>query len=279
MEQKSLSENRQYNFDILSGESLYINNSEVISLIISILTSFLNPDDQVVNAQLNYLYYRKIYPRLKEQRADGKEQGGSLSAKADGKEYRCSEHETLNFELWTSDFELQTPNSELTISQYIASKSFQELVAGKPILEIIYSICEKFNLFSLADELAYLQAFVDQISVFERNHASELTSFLNWWDENGDRFTIPISDSIDAINVLTIHKSKGLEFNHVFVPFFDWSVHPHSSPDMAPLLWCQPDVEPFNEMELVPVRFNWTLENRFFIANTLPKSSILTSIT
>ena len=93
-------------------------------------------------------------------------------------------------------------------------------MAGKPILEIIYSICEKFNLFSLADELAYLQAFVDQISVFERNHASELTSFLNWWDENGDRFTIPISDSIDAINVLTIHKSKGLEFTHVFCPIF-----------------------------------------------------------
>ena len=40
LEQKSLPENRQYNFDILSGESLYINNSEVISLIISILTRF-----------------------------------------------------------------------------------------------------------------------------------------------------------------------------------------------------------------------------------------------
>lgn len=269
LEQKSLPENRNYNFDILSGESLYINNSEVISLIISILTGFLNPDDQVVKAQLNYLYYRKIYPRLKESRRPNPGDG-IRSAKADGKEYLNSDEraetgawkpetegelETLNFELWTSDSELQTPNSELTLSQYIASKSFQELVAGKPILEIIYSICEKFNLFSLADELAYLQAFVDQISVFERNHSSELTSFLNWWDENGSRFTIPISDSIDAINVLTIHKSKGLEFTHVFVPFFDWSVHPHSSPEMAPLLWCQPDVEPFNEMELVPVRF------------------------
>ncbi len=280
LEQKSLPENRNYNFDILSGESLYINNSEVISLIISILTGFLNPDDQVVKAQLNYLYYRKIYPRLNEQRwgmghgetGEGgpEKEDRSPSAKADGKEYLSSDEraetgvwkpetegelETLNFELWTSDSELQTPNSELTLSQYIASKSFQELVAGKPILEIVYSICEKFNLFSLADELAYLQAFVDQISVFERNHSSELTSFLNWWDENGSRFTIPISDSIDAINVLTIHKSKGLEFTHVFVPFFDWSVHPHSSPEMAPLLWCQPDIEPFNEMELVPVKF------------------------
>ena len=299
LEQKSLPENQLYNFDILSGESLYINNSEVISLIISILTGFLNPDDQVVKAQLNYLYYRKISPRLKEtedRRPESEDR--SPSAKADGKEYLNSdegqeyplplalangqesgdgsqetevrnpkenpEPGTRNPEPEDWDFELQTPNSELTISQYIASKNFQELVAGKPILEIIYSICEKFNLFSLADELAYLQAFVDQISVFERNHASELTSFLNWWDENGDRFTIPISDSIDAINVLTIHKSKGLEFTHVFVPFFDWSVHPHSSPEMAPLLWCQPDVEPFNEMELVPVRFKLDVGKSIF---------------
>ena len=275
LEQKSLPENRNYNFDILSGESLYINNSEVISLIIAILTGFLNPDDQVVKAQLNYLYYRKIAPRLNGLGAEGKERlktedrrpeigDRNPSAKADGKEYCYPEHETLNFELWASGSELQTPDSKLTLSQYIASKSFQELVAGKPILEIIYSICEKFNLFSLADELAYLQAFVDQISVFERNHSSELTSFLNWWDENGDRFTIPISDSIDAINVLTIHKSKGLEFTHVFVPFFSWDVQPSSLPDKAPLLWCQPDVEPFNEMELVPVRFKLDVGKSIF---------------
>ena len=314
LEQKSLPVNRQYNFDILSGESLYINNSEVISLIISILTSFLNPDDQVVKAQLNYLYYRKIVPRLKGQGAWGMEQtekedwsqlfeesfpereavegnpepgDRNPSAKADGKEYRRSEvnpetgdrkseSRSLSSEAYRRelvegdpqpeawDFELQTSNSEPILSQYIASKPFEELVAGKPILEIIYSICEKFNLFSLADELAYLQAFVDQISVFERNHASELTSFLNWWDENGERFTIPISDSIDAINVLTIHKSKGLEFTHVFVPFFDWSVHPHSSPEMAPLLWCQPEAEPFNEMELVPVRFKLDVGKSIF---------------
>jgi ATP-dependent helicase/nuclease subunit A len=263
LEQKSLLENRQYNFDILSGESLYINNSEVIILIISILTSFLNPDDQVVKAQLNYLYYRKISPRFNAQRAEGKGQRAEKESEDRRPEFdeNCQKFGTWNLESGTryepdlnQQFE-DTNDPENELFQYITSKSFEELVAGKPILEIIYCICEKFDLFSLADELAYLQAFVDQISVFERNHASELTSFLNWWDENGDRFTIPISDSIDAINVLTIHKSKGLEFTHVFVPFFDWSVHPHSSPEMAPLLWCVPDVEPFNEMELVPVRF------------------------
>ncbi|MDP2887972.1 MAG: 3'-5' exonuclease, partial [Bacteroidota bacterium] len=158
--------------------------------------------------------------------------------------------------------EMDDPENELL--QFIAGKSFQELIAGKPIPEIIYSICEKFNLFSLTDELAYLQAFVDQISVFERTQASELTSFLNWWKQNGDRFTIPVSDSIDAITVLTIHKSKGLEFTHVFVPFFNWSIHPPATPDRAPLLWCKPEVAPFSDMELVPVRYKSDVGNSIF---------------
>jgi len=302
LEQKNIPENRHYNFDILSGESLYIANSEVIGYIISLLTGFLNPEDQVVKAEMNFLYYRKIYPRLKEHGAEGMERGvsedgrpetedrslknedRSLSSEAYRRENmterpkpeaqspndnpvpgtRNLEPETWNFELGTLNLELSTQNSELTLSEYVASKEFQELVAGKPILEIIYSICEKFNLFSLADELAYLQAFVDQISVFERNHASELTSFLSWWEENGHRFTIPVSDSIDAINVMTIHKSKGLEFSHVFIPFLDWSLLPQSSPEMAPLLWCKPDSEPFNEMELVPVRYKNDLAHSYF---------------
>jgi len=279
LEQKSLPENRAYNFDILSGESLYIANSEVIGLIISILTGFLNPDDQVVKVEMNYLYYRKIYPRLKEmgkipelleEKGKRKEETGinaeellpereAVEGSSDPKAVEASLPEreavegTYNPTINQQFEETNLPENELI--RFIASKNFEELIAGKPILEIIYSICEKFNLFSLADELAYLQAFVDQISVFERNHASELTSFLNWWDENGARFTIPVSDSIDAINVLTIHKSKGLEFTHVFVPFFDWTIQPQTSPEMAPLLWCMPEVEPFNEMELVPIRY------------------------
>ncbi len=256
LEQKNLPENQTYNFDILSGESLFINNSEAISLIISVLTGFLNPDDQVVLAQINYLYYTKIYPKLKEQ--------GKVPdfRRINAENITGSGQMNLLQDLFTEPVaDLQdepifetVESADNNLTRFITSKTFQEMVAGKPILEIVYSICEKFNLFSLVNELAYLQAFVDQISVFERNHASELTTFLDWWNTNGPRFTIPVSDNIDAINVLTIHKSKGLEFNHVFIPFFDWSIHPHTA-EMAPLLWCKPETEPFNEIELLPVRY------------------------
>jgi CRISPR/Cas system-associated exonuclease Cas4 (RecB family) len=288
LQQKSLPENRRYNFDILSGESLFVNNSDVIGFIISLLSGFLSPDDQVVKAAINYKYYQKLYPRLKElgkvpelveQGAGSREQGAVRSLKSEvgssktevplpereavegsnvGKKTSPSVPQSFNqqFELLNAD--------ENELIQFLTGKDFQELISGRPILEIIYNICEKFNLYSLTDELAYLQAFVDQISVFERSYPSELTSFLNWWSDNGEKFTIPVSESIDAIHVLTIHKSKGLEFTHVFVPFFDWSVHPSSSPEMAPLLWCSPEIAPFSEMELVPVRFKKDVGNSIF---------------
>lgn len=263
--QKSLPENAAYNFNILSGESLFIANSEVIAFLVSVLTGFLNPDDQVVRAETNFLYYRKIYPRLKElskvpdlanevENEDGKMESGQLVLET-LMNSAIKKNTEAGFEPGLNEQFEKLNAGENELFRYLDSKNFEELISGKPILEIIYGICERFNLFSLDDELAYLQAFVDQISVFERAHASELTSFLNWWAENGGRFTIPVSESIDAIHVLTIHKSKGLEFTYVFVPFFNWDIQPHSSPEMAPLLWCEPDIEPFNEMELVPIRY------------------------
>lgn len=262
--QKGLPENKGYNFDILSGESLFIANSEVIAFIVSLLRAFINPTDQVVKAEANYLYYTKIYPEVKKVRSSefevrSEEKVQDLFSllfpeKTDGQIYAPELQEQFE--------EINNPENELI--QFISGKAFQEMVSGKPILEIIYSICERFQLFSLADDLAYLQAFVDQISVFERNNASEITSFLDWWDENGERFTIPVSESIDAIHVLTIHKSKGLEFPHVLVPFFNWSITPKTFQDQAPLLWCQPTESPFNEMELVPVRYKTDVRDSIF---------------
>jgi CRISPR/Cas system-associated exonuclease Cas4 (RecB family) len=54
---------------------------------------------------------------------------------------------------------------------------------------------------------------------------------------------------------LTIHKSKGLEFDHVFIPYLDWSIQPQTSAEKAPLLWCKADKKPFNDIDVLPVRY------------------------
>lgn len=281
LKEKKTEDGCMYNFEILSGESLFITKSEVVLLIISILNSYLNPDDLIEKARINFLYHNKIMPRLEAENLNRKnnnkikfdftETSGSIAPAIDEKtnqfllDFNAPEKQikqTYKPELNEIFEDFNNAGNEFI--KYLESSDFQELISGKPIIEIIYGIAEKFNLFSLGDELAYLQAFIDQISIFEKNHSSEISGFIDWWDENGDKFTIPISEKIEAISVITIHKSKGLEFEHVLIPFFDWKIEPESSPDKAPLLWCVPEFEPFNELELVPVRYKKDLGNSIF---------------
>jgi ATP-dependent exoDNAse (exonuclease V) beta subunit len=263
LKQKSLPENSIYNMDVLSGESLFIVSSDLIGFIISLLKGFLNPDDQIVRTELIFLYESKICRRLKQAGIqpvfqDIESADNMLSSDQNKKETMPG----LSVE---NDYIFEPTNhTEHHLIGFLSSKELEGLVLGKPVLELDYSLCNKFGLFKLTDEFAYLQAFVDQISGYERNHSADLTTFLNWWDENGERFTIPVSDNIQAIRVMTIHKSKGLEFDHVLIPFFNWSVQPHASPDMAPLLWCRPESAPFNDMEIVPVRYKKDLADSGF---------------
>ena len=48
-------------------------------------------------------------------------------------------------------------------------------------------------------------------------------AFLEWWDKNHDKEAIVVPDDMDAVKVMTVHKSKGLEFPIVFIPF-NWKV-------------------------------------------------------
>lgn len=68
----------------------------------------------------------------------------------------------------------------------------------------------------------YLSAFLDQISDFCANNAASLHSFMKWWDETGCTLSLAVPSDIDAISVMTIHKSKGLEYPCVHIPFADW---------------------------------------------------------
>ena len=45
--------------------------------------------------------------------------------------------------------------------------------------------------------------------------------FLLFWDKNKDKLFVPSQDTNDSVKILTIHKSKGLEYPVVIYPFVD----------------------------------------------------------
>ena len=71
-----------------------------------------------------------------------------------------------------------------------------------------------------------------------------------------------MSEDQDAIRVLTIHKAKGLEFPVVILPYCHWSLD-HRGPNPE-ILWCHSETAPFNELNLLPVKYSGALRETYF---------------
>lgn len=69
---------------------------------------------------------------------------------------------------------------------------------------------------------AYILSFLDVILEYSSKNESDLNSFLEFWSTIKDKASIKTPKGVDAIQIMTIHKSKGLEFPVVILPFLDW---------------------------------------------------------
>lgn len=130
----------------------------------------------------------------------------------------------------------------------------------------LYEITEGlFRLFSEcfpANEQVFIQAFLDMVSEYAQKESADLDRFLKWWEESGHKKTIATPDAQNAIRILTVHKSKGLGFKAVVIPFGDWEID--HKPTKPVILWCHPRQKPFDRLHLVPVRYGQGLGNTIF---------------
>lgn len=118
-----------------------------------------------------------------------------------------------------------------------------------PIFELTEQIYTLFNIGNIKGEDAYLYAFYDALTDFIANNTADIDSFVEEWNDSIAAKTIQAS-AIDGIRIITIHQSKGLEFEHVVIPFCDWTLEKGNT------IWCTPQVEPYNELPLIPVDFS-----------------------
>ena len=133
-----------------------------------------------------------------------------------------------------------------------------------PIFELAEQIYTLFNIGNIKGEDAYLYAFYDALTDFIANNTVDIDSFVEEWNDSIAEKTIQAS-AIDGIRIITIHQSKGLEFEHVVIPFCDWTLEKGNT------IWCTPQVEPYNELPLIPVDFSASL---LYVAFTRAASSL-----
>ena len=88
---------------------------------------------------------------------------------------------------------------------------------------------------------AYIQYFLDIVLERDIRNQAGISDFLNYWDKNSEKFSIPSPEGKNAVRIMTIHKSKGLEFPVVIMPFADedYSRSPKNK------LWIDTEVDDF----------------------------------
>ena len=89
------------------------------------------------------------------------------------------------------------------------------------LIEICHKISRSFKLEKTAR--IYMQFFMDELWTYSTKYSQDLFGFLNYWEEAAHKLSVAIPEGIDAVQVMTIHKSKGLEFPVVLFPYANWN--------------------------------------------------------
>lgn len=172
---------------LLSSETLMIQNATEVRLIIHLLRYLKNHAD--LEAKAHFLHYVAQHIQDKMPVHDFIAQG--MAAK----------DETV-FENWLMSFDI--------------SLSFQN-IRKKSLYEAVETIISKF--INPKSNNAYVQYFLDIVLERDVRNQAGISDFLNYWDKNGEKFSIPSPEGKNAVRIMTIHKSKGLEFPVVIMPF------------------------------------------------------------
>lgn len=130
-----------------------------------------------------------------------------------------------------------------------------------PVYELVDNIITQFALSNNKSNMPYLQSFQDAILQYGKKNTIDLASFLQWWNDFSDKQVISMPENQDAIRLMTIHSSKGLEFKVVLIPFGDWEFtsSPHDS-----YIWAEPKEHPFDLFKLLPVQLSSSTAKSIF---------------
>ncbi|MBB4801142.1 ATP-dependent exoDNAse (exonuclease V) beta subunit [Flavobacterium nitrogenifigens] len=174
---------------LLSSETLMIQNAAEVRFIVHLLRYLNNSAN--LESKANFLYYLASNKDLSMPVHDFIALGMSYKSEKE-------------FENWLLTFDV--------------SFSFED-VRKKSLYEAVEIIISKFIFPSEGN--AYVQFFLDIVLERDIRNQAGVADFLVFWDKNAEKFSIPSPEGNNAVRIMTIHKSKGLEFPVVIMPFAD----------------------------------------------------------
>ncbi len=227
--QKSELAKPDYNYDVISNEALYLNAAPSIQFLINVIKFLANPRDQVAKVSVIYEYHRYILNDEIVEAAD--------------LFYQPEEDELIN---WLPE-------------RFVKARS----ALGKlPLYEKLEQLIDIFNLNKLQGEWVYIQSLQNAVLNFTSTEKGDVNSFLSWWEENAGKLTIQLAEDVNALKIMTVHKSKGLQFKVVIIPFLSWELDVDSRKNN--IIWAKSTVAPFASLGHFPLRYSSDLAKTIY---------------
>ena len=215
--------------NIVSDEAFRLDASLSVNIIVSAMHLLTHPDDVLTRGKLVKLYNQEV---LKKPLTDTDLLVSiNESNNIDTKNIDKKERRKLATEQQMAKLNSQLP------PEYVANR---ELLLGLPIVDLVDKLFMLFGLDQLEGQSSYICTLYDT-----------LNDFINEWENSLSSKTIQ-SDEIEGIRIMTIHKSKGLEFDNVIIPFCNWEMEKKGT------LWCETKNKPapYNKLPLLPIDFS-----------------------
>lgn len=226
--------------NIVSDEAFRLDASLSVNIIVSAMHLLTHPDDVLTRGKLVKLYNQEV---LKKPLTDTDllvSINGSNNI--DTKNIDKKERRKLATEQQMAKLNSQLP------PEYVANR---ELLLGLPIVDLVDKLFMLFSLDQLEGQSSYICTLYDTLNDFLKDHTADIDDFINEWENSLSSKTIQ-SDEIEGIRIMTIHKSKGLEFDNVIIPFCSWEMEKKGT------LWCETKNKPapYNKLPLLPIDFS-----------------------
>lgn len=233
-------------YQVVSGSALLIANNDAIKLIINALELIRSKPEASRLFKANCV---QLYSQFINQETD------SINQERDLFNQEAERRIVLTGNDWIRIKD--TPINELT--DYLPASFCKKALnlIQFPLSEIVEQLIATFKLNSSPKALPYVFAFRDSIASFISQGDKGIDAFLDWWYTERDKIFLPSEEGGNVIQVVTIHKSKGLAYDVVMLPLLGWTI---GKGIVGENLWVDLAETPFQQLEYVPLGFNSTME-------------------
>lgn len=212
--------NAEVNYKVVSNEALMISSSPAVNFFINAMRLVLDPENDVAKMVLVSEYYQ----------------------------------------IHDSNFDQGSLFEQLPLNTAQAKSIIESVLKINPrvAIDLVEELIRLSGISKRSEHWPFVMTFMDALQELSKKGSSSISSILDWWEEKGKKMQVVLTEGLDAIQILSIHKAKGLEYKAVIIPYCDWALYKGSG-----LRWTGVPQSPFNEFSAYPISITKDLVNSY----------------